>query len=106
MNLLDELLSTAAQVDDVTPEGLRQGRAALDSAVTAARNAQSAAQPPQPPRRPGRPRRSGTRGRLLAACATAVAAAVAGTTVAVLASHSGGSPVGPSTSAAPGSGPA
>jgi len=104
VNLLDELLSTTGQVDDVTPERLRQGRAALDTAVTAARNAQSAVQPPQPLRRPGRPGRSGTRGRLLAARATAAAAIVAGTTVAVLASHSGGSQVGPSTSAAPGSG--
>jgi hypothetical protein len=104
VNPLDELLSTTGQADDITPAGLRRGRAALHSAITAARDAQSAAQQPQPLRRLARPRHSGMRGRLIAAGAAAAAAIVAVTTVTVLANHSSGSQAGPSTSAAPGSG--
>ena len=115
MNALDELLSTTGQADDITPAGLRYGRAALHSAITAARDAQSAAQPPQPLHRPARPRHSGLRGWLIAAGTAAAAAIVAVTTVTVLANHSSGSQAGPAThssgsqagpatSAAPGAG--
>lgn len=106
MNPLDELLSATGQADDITPAGLRHGRAALDSAITTARNAQSASHQPQPLRRVARPRHSGMRGWLIAVCAAAAAAIVAVTAVTALAHHSGGggSLAGPSTSAAPSSG--
>jgi hypothetical protein len=115
VNSLDELLSTTGQADDIAPAGLRRGRAALDSAITAARDAQSAAQQTQSLRRLALPRHSGMRGRLIAAGAAAAAAIVAVTTITVLANHSSGSQAlpsthssgsqaGPSTSAAPNSG--
>jgi hypothetical protein len=104
VNPLDELLSATGQADDITQAGLRHGRAALDRAMTAARDARSAAPPPQWSRRPARPRHRGRRGWLIAAGAAAASAVVAATAVTVLASHPGGSQAGPAASAASGSG--
>ena len=87
MNPLDELLSTTSRVDDITPAGLRHGRAALDSAIADVRSVQSSAPRPEPFRRPGRPPRRRMPW-LVAACTAAAAAAVAGTTVTVLSNHS------------------
>lgn len=85
MNPLDDLLSSTARVDDITPVVLRNGRAALDSAIADLSQARPAA--PQPLHRtPQRPRRS-RRGTFIAASAAAAAAVVTGTTVSVLSGH-------------------
>src|SRR5690349_24686238 len=93
MNPLDELLSATGRVDDITPAGLRHGRAALDSAIAGTRTVQSSAPEAEPFRRPRRPPRKRMPW-LVAACTAAVAAVVAGTTVTMLANHSGGARAG------------
>jgi hypothetical protein len=93
MNPLDELLSATGRVDDITPAGLRHGRAALDSAIGDTRNVQSSASQAEPFRRPRRPHRKRMPW-LVAACTAAVAAVVAGTTVTMLSNHSGGTQAG------------
>jgi hypothetical protein len=93
MNPLDELMSTTGRVDDITPAGLRHGRAALDSAIADTRSVQSSAPQAEPFRRPSRPPRRRIPW-LVAACTAAVAAVVAGTTVTMLSNHSGGTQAG------------
>lgn len=87
MNPLDELLTTTAQVNDLAPAGLRDGRATLDAAIARTRDHQA-----EPlPLRGRRARRR--RGPWLAAAGTAAAVAVAtGTTVAVMSAHQGVKP--------------
>jgi PASTA domain len=90
MNPLDELLSRTGRVPDVTPEGMRNARAALDAAT-----AEASAQRNATPSQPGPHRRwGGLRGRtIIGATAVAAAAAVAAAVVVPLSSsHSGAQP--------------
>jgi hypothetical protein len=90
MNALDDLLSSTARVDDITPAALHNGRAALESAIADLGQARSSA--PQPlDRSAQRPHRS-RRGMFIAASVAAAAAVVTGTAVSVLSGHSSGSP--------------
>lgn len=75
MNALDDLLSSTAHVDEITPAALHNGRAALEPAIASL----SEIRPPAP-----RPRR---RGLLIAASVATAAAVAAGTTVTALSSH-------------------
>ena len=86
MNALDDLLSSTARVDDITPAALHNGRAALDSAIANLSQARPAA--PQPLQRPARRPHKSKRGMFIAASVAAAAAVVAGTTVSVLSGHS------------------
>jgi PASTA domain len=96
MNPLDELLSRTGRVPDVTPEGMRNARAALDAA-TADASAQRNAALSRPGPQAGRPATSrwgGVRGKTIIG-ATAVAAAAAVTAAVVVplsSSHSGARP--------------
>jgi hypothetical protein len=90
MNPLDELLSRTGRVPDVTPEGLRNARAALDAATAEASAQRNATlSQPGPHRRWG-----GLRGKtIIGATAVAAAAAVAAAVVVPLSSsHSGAQP--------------
>jgi hypothetical protein len=97
MNPLDELLSRTGRVPDVTPEGMRNARAALDAATaeaSAPRNA-TLSQPGPHASRPAASRwRGGPQGKtLIGATAVAAAAAVAAAVVVPLSSsHSGARP--------------
>jgi hypothetical protein len=88
MNSLDELLTATAQVGDLAPAGLRDGRATLDAAIARARTSQA-----QPPARQAEPlsplgrRAPRRRGPWLAVACTAAVAVAAGATVAVLSAH-------------------
>jgi len=88
MNALDELLSSTAGVDDITPAALRNNRAALESAIANLSQARSPA--PRPLHRPAQRPRATKRGMFIAASVAAAAALVAATTVSVLSGHSGG----------------
>jgi hypothetical protein len=83
MNALDDLLASTAQVEDITPDGLRNGRAALESAIHNARTRQA----PAPERRSAGLRSAGLRGKLIVACTAAAVAAVAVTVVPRLSSQ-------------------
>jgi hypothetical protein len=76
MNALDDLLASTGRVEDITPDGLRNGRAALESTIHDARAHQA-------PARPSAARRSASlRGKIIVACtAAAVAAAAVAVTV-------------------------
>jgi len=90
MNPLDELLSRTGRVPDVTPEGMRNARAALDAAT-----AEASAQRNATLSQPGQHRRwGGQRGKtIIGATAVAAAAAVAAAVVVPLSSsHSGAQP--------------
>jgi PASTA domain len=90
MNPLDELLSRTGRVPDVTPEGMRNARAALDAATAEASAQRNATlSQPGPHRRWG-----GLRGKtIIGATAVAAAAAVAAAVVVPLSSsHSGAQP--------------
>jgi hypothetical protein len=77
MNALDELLASTGRVDNITPDGLHGGRAALESAISSARTRQAPA-----PGRPAAARRSARlRGRIVIAGTAAAAAAVVVTVV-------------------------
>jgi hypothetical protein len=73
MNALDDLLASTGRVEDITPDGLRNGRAVLESTIHDARAQQAPA-----PARPAAARRSASpRGKIMVACTAAVVAAVA-----------------------------
>ena len=97
MNPLDELLSSTGRVPDVTPEGLRNARAALDAA-TAEASAQRNGTLSQPGQHAYRKATSrwwgGARGKtIIGSTAVAAAAAVAAAVVVPLSSsHSGTAP--------------
>jgi hypothetical protein len=77
MNALDDLLASTGPVEDITPDGLRNGRAALDSTIHDARTQQAPA-----PQRPSAALRSASlRGKIIVACTAAAVAAVAVTVV-------------------------
>ena len=81
MNALDDLLASTGRVEDITSDGLRNGRAALESTIYCAR-AQQAPAPAPAPARPAAPQRSaGLRGKIIVACTAAAVAAVAVTVV-------------------------
>jgi hypothetical protein len=83
MNALDDLLASTGRVEDITPEGLRNGRAALDSTIHGARTQQGPA-----PERPSAGLRSASqRGKIIVACTAAAVVAVAVTVVPRLSSH-------------------
>ena len=83
MNALDDLLASTGRVDDITPDGLCNGRAALESTIHDARVQQAPA-----PERPSAALRSGSqRGRIIVACTAAAVAAVAVTVVPRLSSQ-------------------
>ena len=88
MNALDELLSSTARVDDMTPAALHNNRAALESAIANLGQARSPA--PRPLHRPADRPRTSKRGMFIAASVAAAAAVVAATMVSVLPGHSGG----------------
>jgi hypothetical protein len=93
MNALDELLSSTARVDDITPAALHNNRAGLESAIANLSQAGSSA--PRPLHRPAQRPRTSKRGMFIAASVAAAAAVVAATTVSVLSGHSdGGHPSG------------
>jgi hypothetical protein len=89
MNQLDELLSETARVDDIVPEALQNGHAALNAAIASRSATRSSAAGPLHRQAP-RPRRS-RRGMFVAASVAAAAAVAAGTIVSVLPGHAGGS---------------
>jgi hypothetical protein len=89
MNALDELLSSSARVDDITPAALDNGRAALESAIANLNEARPPA--PQPVHRPAERSHRSRRGIFIAASVAAAAAVAAGITVFALSDHSGGS---------------
>lgn len=77
MNALDDLLASTGRVEDITPDGLRNGRAVLESTIHDARTAQAPAST-----RPAATRRSASpRGKIIFACTAAIVAAVAVTVV-------------------------
>jgi hypothetical protein len=83
MNALDDLLASTGRVDDITPDGLGNGRAALESTIHDARTQQAPA-----PERPAAALRSGRqRGKIIVACTAAAVAAVAVTVVPRLSSQ-------------------
>ncbi|HUC27447.1 MAG TPA: CU044_5270 family protein [Streptosporangiaceae bacterium] len=83
MNALDELLASTGRVEDITPDGLRNGRAALESTIHDARTQQAPA-----PERPAAALRSASlRGKIIVACTAAAVAAVAMTVVPGLSSR-------------------
>ena len=88
MNALDDLLSSTARVDDITPAALRDGRAALESAIASLSDARPAA--PQPFHRPAQRPHRRRRGMFIAASVAAAAAVVTGTAVSVLSGHPSG----------------
>ncbi len=79
MNALDELLASTGRVDDITPAGLRNGRAALESMLRDARTLQAPA--PAPPRPAAARRSAGLPRKIIFAGTVAAAAAVAVTVV-------------------------
>jgi hypothetical protein len=81
MNALDDLLSSTGRVDDITPDGLRSGRAALDSKIHDART-----RPAPAPASAALPSAS-LRGKIIVACTAAALAAVAVTVVPKLSSQ-------------------
>jgi hypothetical protein len=75
MNALDDLLASTGRVEDITSDGLRNGRAALESTIDYARAQQA---PASAPARPAAPERfAGLRGKIIVACTAAAVAAVA-----------------------------
>lgn len=73
MNALDDLLATTGRVENITTDGLRNGRAALESAIHDALTLQAPA-----PARPSAALQSASlRGKIIVACTTAAMAAVA-----------------------------
>jgi hypothetical protein len=73
MNALDDLLASTGRVEDITPDGLRNGRAALESAIRDVRTRKAPA-----PARPSAALRSASlRGKIIVACTAAAVAAVA-----------------------------
>jgi hypothetical protein len=87
MNALDDLLASTGRVEDITPQGLRNGRAALESTIRDA-HAQQAPAPELAPQRPSAALRSaGLRGKIIVACTAAAVAAVAVTVVPRLSSQ-------------------
>jgi hypothetical protein len=90
MNPLDDVLSAARPVPDVSPDGLRRGRAALDAAVATGLRASAAGA-----RRPPRGWRSAVRARVLIGTAVATAGAAAAATVIALPSSPAGRDAGP-----------
>ena len=77
MNALDDLLALTGRVEDITPDGLRVGRAALESTIHGART-----QHPAAPARPSAALRSASpRRKIIVACTAAAVAAVAVTVV-------------------------
>jgi hypothetical protein len=76
MNVLDELLASTGRVEDITPDGLRRGRAALESAIECARTVQAPA-----PARSAAARRSAGLRRTIILAGAAAAVAAAGVTV-------------------------
>jgi hypothetical protein len=86
MNPLDSLLTTACPVRDISPDGLHDGRAALDAAITTGLHGSAAVKA----RKPGRWLRTG-RARVLTGTAVATAGAAAAATVIAMPS----SPAGP-----------
>jgi hypothetical protein len=73
MNALDELLASTGRVEDITPDGLRNGSAVLESTIHGARAQQAPA-----PARPSAGRRSASpRGKIMIAAAAAAVAAAA-----------------------------
>jgi hypothetical protein len=96
MNPLDELLSRTGRVPDVTPEGMRNARAALDAAtaeVSAQRNA-TLSQPGRSASRSATSRWGGLRGKTVigATAVAAAAAAAAAVVVPLSSSHPGAQP--------------
>jgi hypothetical protein len=83
MNALDELLASTGRVEDITPDGLRNGRAALESTIRDARTQQAPA-----PAGPSAVLRSASlRGKIIVACTAAAVAAAAVTVVPRLAAR-------------------
>jgi hypothetical protein len=83
MNALDDLLASTGRVEDITSDGLRNGRAALESTIHDARTQQAPA-----PERPSAALRSASlRGKIVVACTAAAVAAVAVTVVPRLSSQ-------------------
>jgi hypothetical protein len=100
MNSLDDLLSSAGRVPDITPAGLRSARTALGTTIAGAAGRQNATMPERDRRRASRWRGalSGWRGRTLIGV-TAAAAAAAAALIAVTATpaaHPGAPSAGPS----------
>jgi hypothetical protein len=89
MKSLDDLLSSAGRVSDITPEGLRNARAALDATIAGAATRQNAAPPELDRKRASRWHGGwpgGWRGRtLVGVTAVAAAAAAAAAFIAVTA---------------------
>ncbi len=93
MNALDDLLASTGRVEDITPDGLRNGRAALESTIRDVRTQQAPA-----PARPSAALLSASlRGKIIVA---ATAAAVAAVAVIVIPSLSGERPAARHPSAA------
>jgi hypothetical protein len=84
MNLLDDLLGSTGRVEDITPNGMRNARAALDSTIRGARTRHA------PARQSANRRSARPRGKIIVAGTAATAAAVA---VAVVPRLSGQRPV-------------
>ena len=101
MSPLDELLSRTGRVPDVTLEGMRNARAALDAATAEASARRSAAlsHPGPHPSRPAMSRwRGGLRGKtIIGATAVAAAAVAAAVVVPLSSSHSGAQPLADSS---------
>jgi hypothetical protein len=77
MNALDDLLFSAGRLEDITPDALSNGRAALESAIQDAR----AQQAPAAERPSAALRSAGLRGKVAVACAAVAALAVVATVV-------------------------
>jgi hypothetical protein len=75
MNALDELLASTGRVEDITPDGLRKGRALLESTIHGARTQQAPA--PARARPTAAPRSASLRRKIILAGTAAVAAIVA-----------------------------
>jgi hypothetical protein len=87
MNPLDDVLTAARPVPDISPDGLRSGRAALDAAVATGLRAPAA----EARRKPG----GGLRARVLIGTAVATAGAAAAATVIAMPSSPAGRHTGP-----------
>jgi hypothetical protein len=100
MNPLDDLLTAAGPVPDISPDGLRNGRAALHAALGQGLGASAA----EADRKPAS-RLSGLRAKALVGTAVAAAAAAAATAVIALPSSPGATapmaPVAPTMASAP-----
>jgi hypothetical protein len=77
MNALDELLASSGRVEDIAPDGLRNGRAALESMIYETRTQQA----PSPTRPAAAQRSASQRGKIIVACTAAAVAAVGVTVV-------------------------